>query len=375
MASLIDALGVSLLSKDYDNVGILDMDRDEADDVRAMCLEEIERYQRLDQWLPCYQNVISKSAISAKRRLVEAGVLTKNIRELLTYTREETLDTLRVTAFEALIDPAILEMPEIIHYMFYIIGKDPSRYIRHSVLRILVRVIGAVAVSGTKSAEKDIDNEDINFVVDDLEAQTNARQESAARENIDGAIANLKTKLSLNVAFQKGIWMAVQSRKLGILDVRLLLHLCRLLYTPKNSLMVVLKARKHLVCKHEGKGKVTFKWVFKGWPTPKPPPPPKSAPPLGPDGKPRKFLIKLKATLPESPDTHRSAPTPPSVVSNGPPGTPPQTKKRKLSSSTPTQQKKTKIVLKRPKIKEEPSVKAERPTDIGFDLDESILDD
>lgn len=266
--------------------------------------------------------------------MVNAGVLSKNARELLGYTREGTLDSLRVTAFEALVDPTVFSNAALTRYIFNVVKSDPSRYIRHNLLHIISRAIGAVAIGAkiTETARPDPSDE-FTFEIFDPDDNITARQDTIARETIEGAIAHLKSELLENKHVQQALWSAVQSRKLNLLDVRLLLQIARIIYPTKDSLMVTLRAPRRMMCRHEGKGKVVFYRGFQPFPNPQPPkaapptlpPPPPPPKPLKVVGtptvekessnkpseeKPKKFMIKLKLPLTPKPPGSTPVSTP-----------------------------------------------------------------
>lgn len=44
-----------------------------------------------------------------------------------------------------------------------------------------------------------------------------------------------------------------RSQDIGLIEIRSLLDICKLLYTTKDSLVVVMKRPRHLRCEHVGK--------------------------------------------------------------------------------------------------------------------------
>jgi transcription initiation factor TFIID subunit 2 len=210
IAGLIHALGNTLISTDYAaDVYNLDYDPDEAQELRAQILEEIERHQRLDAWLPGYHNIVTQAALQAKMRLVRAGTLQKNLKELLIYSKEGTNELLRLCAFQALLGDNGLHNPHLVKYLLGVIGKDPANYMRYNILRLLVRAIGAAAVTVKEDDGAFIDHDEMIIETENND-RMNARQAQLARETVLGAWDNLRKELGGMIELQKGIWSAVQ---------------------------------------------------------------------------------------------------------------------------------------------------------------------
>jgi len=62
MRSLARTL-MALPDSDNDGYQNYDFEDQEEKDARATALSEVERHQRMDQWVPSYQNVISEAAL------------------------------------------------------------------------------------------------------------------------------------------------------------------------------------------------------------------------------------------------------------------------------------------------------------------------
>ncbi|KAF8469681.1 hypothetical protein BDZ91DRAFT_808721 [Kalaharituber pfeilii] len=286
VATLMKALSQTLTtSPDNDNDAYINYDFEdrEIEEAKMTALREIERHQRMDQWVPSYQNVISDTALEIKRNLVENGIIKPNFQELLAYTRESNLDKLRLKAFSCLIELGAIERAELLPYIMYVVAHDPSPYIRRSLLRVFTTGLGSLAIHGTKMLSRQsrpapsVDE----MIVEEDGAGVNARKAELARETLAGAIEALKKEIGENEIFKTTLWRAILSGDLGVLELQGLLDICQLLYEEKTSMLVILKAPKHLTCKHLGKGVLHFKWAPRPFPAgpsrpplPAPPPPP-----------------------------------------------------------------------------------------------------
>lgn len=79
IAALMNSLAEALSSKPLSSSDAFDMDIDEddGDDLGSYnaCLEEIDRYRRMDEWIPSYHNILSTTALSCKRQLIKSGAV------------------------------------------------------------------------------------------------------------------------------------------------------------------------------------------------------------------------------------------------------------------------------------------------------------
>lgn len=247
---------------------------DEAATTQEAAIREIERYQRMDQWQPTYQNIVSEVSLEVRKDLTLSGVKHAKMELFMSYTREGTLDTLRAKAFDCMVDLGALQNPALVEYMCKVIGTDPSAYIRKRVYDAFVKGLGMIAVGNDRS--KDRGGSDANFgemIIEDGGESSNSRKDELARETIAGAVEFLKKEISDDVALKESIWKALtfvvpsgknightltllflfRSQEIGLIEIRSLLDLCKLLYATKDSLVVVMRRPRHLRCEHVGK--------------------------------------------------------------------------------------------------------------------------
>ena len=233
---------------------------------RTSCLEEIERHRRSDEWIPSYHNVLSTTALDCKRILMRAGIIPTEPRDFLEYTSGNTSDLLTLSAFSNLLELGTIKQEPIIRWFFYVLGNDPSPYIRQQMIRILGRTLGALAVgkdpsSSVSTAQSAATNGDSSGLIIEQEGEsaTNARAALLARkQTLPGAKAALQVEISENQAFSKALWDATISDVLSIEQMIELLDICEALYEPKSSAVVELKYPRYWRCKKVGKGKVKF---------------------------------------------------------------------------------------------------------------------
>ena len=244
MSCLAEAVASNSTSaaEGYDN------NEDEGDDLQfyMACLEEVDRYRRLDQWIPSYHNILSITALECQSRFVNAGVTPIKLADLLQYTRDQCFDDLRISAFGSLMELGMIRNDDVLRWFLFILSTDPSPYIREHMLRIFGRTLGSLAFGeGSLTATASAPHQDA--LVIEQESSTEARKaDLARRRDILGAMAALKEELQGNVVLKQALWEAVESSTLNLREISELLGICQILYTPETSMLVVLKYPRYM---------------------------------------------------------------------------------------------------------------------------------
>lgn len=254
------ALAEALAARPPPTVRAFDDFEDDGDNenFHNACLDEIDRYRRIDEWIPSYHNVLSATALDCKRMLAKAGVINIRLADFLQYTPDGTSEYLRLRAFENLMALGMVKNDAILRWFLFVLGTDPSSYIRENMIHILGRTFGATAIGEHLEAAKAQESQGDGLVIEQ-ESSTEARQADLARkQTVLGALNALKDELSSNQVLQTEIWNAICSPALSLQQMSDLLDMCDLLYTPETSMVVVLKYPRYWTCKKVGKGKVLF---------------------------------------------------------------------------------------------------------------------
>lgn len=190
MRSLAEAMSTKpapIDSNDY-------MQDDDGDDLHfhTACLEEIDRYRRIDEWIPSHDNILSRTSLDCKLQLAQAGAVSLELLDFLMYTREGIADNLRLKAFESLIKIGVLKRNAILRWFFVVLGTDPSAYMRQRMLGLLGKLLGSAAIgdSSSSAAATVADHDDLTI---EQETSTEARRlELERKQTIPGAIEALK---------------------------------------------------------------------------------------------------------------------------------------------------------------------------------------
>ncbi len=251
--------------------------------LRKAAMAEIERHQRMDRWIPSFQNVVTRACLEAKQTMIKAGLLKEDLRELMLYTRGSNLDLVRVQAFRILLQKDAVSREPLTRYVFETLITANSLFIKSSLISSLTLAIAMKAVGSHD--EEQVQPTDINemIVEEDVTDRAEERKAKFGRENVNGAIKALRSACSSNVSFRACIWLATRCTELDISLRLILLDICRLAFEFKSSLLVVLKFRNNtprLMASIVGKGRVIIRKQL----------PLASKPVLKPAG----FKIKLK---------------------------------------------------------------------------------
>lgn len=255
MDALADALSSkpTPISNPFDED--MDLEGDDGDDIRFhnTCLDEIDRYRRLDEWIPSYHNILSTTALDCKLQLIKAGTTPLDEVDFLQYTRDGTSDILRLKAFSTLMELGMYKNDAILRWFLFVLGTDPSPCVREHMLRLLGKTMGTIAIGENSNPAAATAAESDGLIIEQ-ESSTQGRQTDLARkQTVVGALQALKEEIGKNEVLKKGLWGAISSPAISLRELVELLDLCELLYAPESSMIVVLKYPRYWKCTKVGK--------------------------------------------------------------------------------------------------------------------------
>lgn len=222
------------------------------------CLEEIDRYRRLDEWIPSYQNIVSTTALDCKSVMAKARVVEANPADFLQYTPDGTSENLRLSAFSNLMALGMVRNDAILRWFLFVLGTDPSTYVREHMLRIFGETLGAIAIGEDLENCKEQGAQQDGLVIEE-ESSTEGRQADLARkQTVMGALKALKDDIAANPVLKTELWNAISSPTLTLQQLLDLLDICDMIYTPDTSIVVVLRYPRYWQCRHLGRGKLLF---------------------------------------------------------------------------------------------------------------------
>lgn len=227
----------------------------------SLSLIEIERCQRMDRWQPSYQNLITRTVIKCKERLMQAGCISLSLKELMDLTRETHYVLVRLSAFESLLRLGALRHAPLTKYIFYTLLNDPSPHVIYELGKSIKHGIGAIALL---SRQVTTQTDDSMVIEDDTTAAVELRKDREARQTIDGAVAALREDIADDETLKTSIWAALNNYTIDPLTRRNLLNVTKLLYESKQSRILKFKIpgmKARLMCVKLGNGKVVIKKV------------------------------------------------------------------------------------------------------------------
>ncbi|KAF2403964.1 hypothetical protein EJ06DRAFT_527544 [Trichodelitschia bisporula] len=269
VAVLITCLAESLTDAHGEmNFGFEDADAEiaEADFLKA-AMNEIDRYRRIDEWIPSYQNRYTTTALRALAKLIEAKVAPIPRAVFMPYVALGNSDVVRLEAFSCLVGLGFFTRNLFRNYLIFSYFSEPSPYMRSQLWKIIERALGMLALDRGSGAKESNPDADLVIVGDEAETAQEALTKVAS---IQGAKDMLCKKLVDNSALKDSIREALGSPVIGMDEFKDILYLCQLLYKPRNKLAVKLKLPRYLKAEHLGQAKLRFTRTDKFRTTPLP---------------------------------------------------------------------------------------------------------
>jgi transcription initiation factor TFIID subunit 2 len=222
-------------------------------------IEELTRHQRLDEWIPTYQNVYTTTALDCARKLIMNRVTPFKPSEFLQYAQLGNADNVRLKAWDCLVRLGMLRKDTVLRFLLHEIRSDPSPYFRKQLLRVFSFAIGQIATGDVYTPEKPTNNTLGSLVVEN-EGDSTDRASQLARQNLNGAQRGLKTDLQNNKALQVALEEAMKSCTLSVSDMLELLDFCNMVFDhlKRNSLVITLRRPRYWKVYYMGQGKVRF---------------------------------------------------------------------------------------------------------------------
>ena len=238
VSTLITALAESLQAKAE---AWYDMGVDELEDhrrFRTEALEEIDRYRRMDEWMPSYHNIYSRTTLDCQCRLAKASLLRADPLSFLHYTNHQSYDLVRIHAFDALVELGLFKTPAVIRWLLSVAAGDPSPFVRDALRKVLWKALAIVALGHDEEQEPPV----VSDLIVEQESSTDTRQALfARRQTIEGALEALKAAMRNNESFGDALWSATTSSEIGLLEIADFLDVCHSTFDPFDDTVVVLK--------------------------------------------------------------------------------------------------------------------------------------
>lgn len=247
-------------------------------------VQEINRIQKLDSWVPSYQSRVSLTCIEQKIRLAQHAFFDFSFEKLIFLTSKKLSYDIRCMAFKGLFMLGGLKNSHVLKYFLEVcLLEDGSPYFRTNLIKALIDSVNEAAVHGTPSMYDDPEFQSLerlldtgpgganqaNMVVIEETQSTdmNTRRDALARASIKGAVDILRRDLSIGKGLQRLLWELIHSSLISLFDRRMVFMLCELLYDETDSFPISISVpcvpfeelKKKIVAKNLGDGTVVIK--------------------------------------------------------------------------------------------------------------------
>jgi transcription initiation factor TFIID subunit 2 len=230
---------------------------------QKLAVEEIQRLRRIDQWIPSFHNLYTVAALDSQRLFMSNGLITKRWADFLKFTEPGNSDSVRIKAFDCLVDLDAFQDPAVMAYFVYSYSHEPSPCIRASLWNVLSRAFGCMALAVQMSESKPLFEPVDGLIIDETQAEDSAQAVIARTQTLSGAIANLVAQVGKSDTLQEAITTALTSPHLGAVEFLNILTLCRILYVPDDRFPLALKLPQYWKVKAVDGTRITFKQTGK----------------------------------------------------------------------------------------------------------------
>ncbi|PSR78395.1 hypothetical protein BD289DRAFT_123639 [Coniella lustricola] len=262
VAKLLEALATSLIRASTNGPSQAMLDPEMRFFIEK-ALEQIQRYENMDEWIGTHDNVWVVAALDAKMKLMKSGLIPVDPKCFAQYTLPQNNHSVQIKAFEAMIELGFLLRPTVMRLILAEISTNRSPYVRDQLFKLLTRGLAAIAfgemeiqreaspkpVQSAAAAERDADgdvnmedDDDGDLIVEQSDDVIKRRQEKIARQkDISTAIKALKDVVEEDEDLQRELWKALDSKVIGLGEKRNLLQLCATLFPEEHEMMVTMK--------------------------------------------------------------------------------------------------------------------------------------
>lgn len=263
-------------------------------DYLSKVLEQLRRYQNLEDWMPTYQLLVRNTILQAKLRLGVDGLYEMNdLGDIMLGAFEddskipntgvprlrEGSQDLALAAFKTLLVEGGLKNKEALKYVFEALCFAPDIYIKEKLVDTIISAVDFVAVGKLQ----DLLDDDIDYMVERINSETLAaedsrgdpsgiieedymhelreRKEQKMRSSVRGLIHLLRRQFRTYDPLKKILWESLHTCDLSLYQRKRLFDVSRILYCLLDSFNVVLPMPrdKKLVAKYMGDSKVLIK--------------------------------------------------------------------------------------------------------------------
>lgn len=259
----------------------------------AKVMEQLQRYQNLEEWMPTYQLLVKKTLISEKLRLNVEGLYDfEDLYEVLEQTLEqepkptddniprfrEGSQDIALESFKILLVEGGMKNKEALKYFFETLCFTADVYMKEKLVDVFIAAVDFVAMNKLQGElDDDIDymvkkinpeslrmediDENAAVIEEDFDRELKERKEQKMKSNIKGLVHLLREQFKAYAPLKKVLWEVMHTPVLTLYQKKRILDVTRILYSLLDSFEVVLPMPrdKKLVAKYLGDNKVVIK--------------------------------------------------------------------------------------------------------------------
>ncbi|ODV62956.1 transcription initiation factor TFIID subunit TAF2 ASCRUDRAFT_31537 [Ascoidea rubescens DSM 1968] len=228
---------------------------DESEKLIKMIVEEVEKLQHMDESIPSFENHILYSILKQQMKLIKRNLIHFSFEETFNYTSPRYNYNIRIMAFELLLYCGGIKNSLVLHYLFFSIYIENSRYFKYELLKLFYNAIGFTSMnqilsqledeefeiftlSNQPSSEIKKPSNDFSMIVVEEKPKPNLLENSDF--SIEGLIKYLRKTLATGNGIKKELYSAIHSNIFSIKDKRRLFDICEILFEPVDSVVVKL---------------------------------------------------------------------------------------------------------------------------------------
>ena len=222
----------------------------------------IERFRRMDEWDPTYQNIYSTSALECLQKLTRAGIVKNKAKEILLYTRESNADLVRLQAFRCLTETGVTRKMSMMRHLLHSLVTSHSPFFRDRLLAIFGQALGHIALGDADTDEPTVQaapSANADALVLEEETTNEARILEATRKTTpEGALSALKIALGQDEQFQSALWYAATSPDIGLDEIAAFCDIAALMFEEIKSCKIAVRLPRSYRCERVDRSVVRF---------------------------------------------------------------------------------------------------------------------
>ena len=255
------------------------------DEFSQEVFSEISRFQKLDDWIPSFHNVVRATSLNQKVRLAACGQVYIPFEDLIYYTLDQHPLNVRLEAFRGLLILGGLRNRNVLQYFLKVclLGSSGA-YFRNQLLNLFEESICIAAVHGTPSTIDDPEFQVFDKLLDRLFENNNnleqmvvveevskrsidKRRDEFKRKSLQGCVEILRRDYSPGKGLRSIIWELLHTSLVSLPEKNMVFSICQVLYEEIDSLVVrfdmppvpINDLKKKIVCKNLGDSNVMIK--------------------------------------------------------------------------------------------------------------------